>query len=209
MTSKSTTDVAPTEVDVEAAAVADQSLNDLIARALGYVKTTISFESSNKNYGNGDSVHISRQMQFDPNSTEDEWLDQARALRDSVQALAYESLGIQAARDESGVIVRLNEQRLMEAVPGSTRVPEDDVATTAVVPFNPPHTKEEVDDASDAIAKAMRKENTEWAKDRYYGGFEREFYDNRESNAAKGYDTAPDFKHKTHKHVGFWLPKDR
>lgn len=188
----------------------EQSMDQLVQRALGYVKGTVFFEEAVTSYGNGPKFGVSVQFQWDPEADDETWLQLARQTADRAKAFVWEQLGIDAYR-EDGILVRAGLSDLMNAFPGSTVESEGDVQVTAHssdatgVGPNPPYFDSKFKGASYDETKPMYAANREWAKARYET-HPQEFNDNREDKkAGKVPAKAPDITHKTHWKSGFYL----
>jgi len=199
-----------TETKADATEVAtEQSMDQLVQRALGYVKGTVFFEEAITEYGNGPKFGVSVQFQWDPDADDDQWLAAARATADRAKAFVWEQLGIDAYRDEDGILVRAGLTDLMRGFPGSTIEHSSDVEQAAPaaddsVGKNPPYFDSKFKDASFDEKKTMFAANREWAKARYKT-HPSEFKDNRDAKASGEVpQNAPDFSHKTHWKSGFY-----
>lgn len=186
----------------------ESKIVDTFTRALTNFRGTFGFERkvSRGEYSNSDATTASIHVQFDyaPDATAEEFLSAAREAANYGKAIVFESLGLEAHFTDGGVLMEL----VQDSFPGATveqhehveRDPRDPQVTG--VGYNPPYTNDQVKaERDDARKKAMRKENAAWAKARYESN-PQEFYDNRASNAEKGWN-GPDFMHKTHR-VGFY-----
>lgn len=202
-------------VDVEALAAA-RSMEDLVARALGYMRSTVHFEESQKDYGSGPSFSATFQFLYDPDADEDEWLDKARRAADCVKSAVWEQMGVEARRNDDGILMRVATSDVMNAFPGTTVVNEPDqyAAAHAVEPSqavgpNPPYFDSKFKPgASDLPHKDMYAANREWAQKRY-ATHPQEFEDQRPRKASgEAPNGAPDMKHKRHWRSGFYLDKN-
>lgn len=187
----------------------ESKIMDTFTRAMTNFRGTFGFERkvSRGEYSNSDATTASIHVQFDyaPDATAEEFLAAAREAANYGKAIVFESLGIEAHFSDGGILMEL----VQDVFPGGTvehsevvqRDPRDPQASTGVG-TTPPYTNEAVKaERDDDRKKAMRRENAVWAKARYET-HPQEFYDNRATNAEKGWNS-PDFMHKKHR-VGFY-----
>lgn len=195
----------------EAEAAVEQTMAGLVSRAIGYAKGTAFFEEAVTSYGNGPKFGVSVQFQWDPNCDDEEWLSVARVAADRAKAFVWEQLGIDAYRNEDGILVRAGLSQLMQAMPGSTLEAASDVQVTphSTTPSggvgpNPPYYDSKFKNASRDETGPMYTANREWAIERYKT-HPQEFKDNREAKASGDVPkNAPDFSHKEHWKSGFY-----
>lgn len=186
--------------------VADAAEQDALSRALTNFKGTISYEHK-VNLGNYESATLGIYVQFDyaPDATAEQFANAARDATNRAKSVVWEGLGLEGYWEGEGVnaVLKLVQHEFPGAVVEVTETAATPAVSAADVPASPPHAKADVDAASDAMKKAMRKENSEWAKKRYAVA-PREFFDNRAKKASGDYGpNSPDFTHKDTR-VGFW-----
>jgi hypothetical protein len=189
--------------------VVDSAVQDAFTRAFTNFKGTVTFEHK-VNLGNYESMSAAAFVQFDyaPDADGEQFSERARDGMNRAKGVVWEALDQEAYWEGEGAsaVLKLVQQQFPGSVVETAEAVVRDAADTAPradVPATPPHAKADVDAASEAMKKAMRKENSQWAKARYAVA-PREFYDNRAKKASDpSWSNSPDFTHKDSR-VGFW-----
>lgn len=169
-------------------------------------KVTVGFEHTviRGEYGDGKSVaSIYVQADVAPDADDEEWVGTVRDAFARAKSAVFKELDIKFNLEEG--YVRAVLQEFPGAVRENVQAAPAAPVTTQAVSATPPYSKAEINNADDDQAKAYRRENSAWARQRYDAGFQREFFDNRAKKANGEYgQNSPDFTHKDSR-AGFWL----
>lgn len=189
---------------------ADALVESALTRAITDLKGTYSFtrKISDGNYGSSDHF-LSVQFGYAPDATAEEFLSEARDAAFKAKSIVYEQAGIEAHLDDLGILREVVQRHFPGTTPErqtTTVVNGDETESVSTggdaVGPNPPNDPDDVRAMDPGPAKkAAQRANSDWARARY-GTHPNEFWDNTTN---KKYPNSPDYAHKTHKGVGFWV----
>lgn len=190
------TEQTPDQVDE----VTEDRLRGVLNRALSNFKGTFFFERM-ISYGDFNNAKFGISVQFDypPDATSEQFFEAARLAAYQAKALVGQEAKLKFERDEEGTL-----HEVLKSFPGAVVVTDSEAASPQTnVPDSPPFDPQQIKTLPKGDEKtAQYNANSDWARERYNAGFQREFWDNR---GDKKFPNSHDFAHKTHKGVGFWV----